>query len=199
MKKALYLFFASALMLAGFSVGRSARAATPVLTLSAGSDGDSVTVTVNGDANSSVLFYYTKTNVGSQISSIGTTNSSGYLSTTISTTSYGIAANSTVYVKTGGISGAQSNTLTWPASATSGNFYLSPTGVSLTVGQSASVTAYNVGSGYVYVSNNSNPSIANVNTSGNQISINANAYGSTVANICLQNSSSTSGTTCASV
>ncbi|MDR3642600.1 MAG: Ig domain-containing protein [Candidatus Doudnabacteria bacterium] len=173
----------------------AARAATPVLSLALNSNGNTVQVTVNGDPNASVIFYYTKTNVGAQTAYLGLTNASGVFSTNIDTSSYVIVANSTAYVTVGGINGLKSNTVTWPNVSASGNFYVSPTSVALSSGQTSSITAYNLGSSSVYMSNNSNPPIANVNINGSQITVTALGYGSTVINLCIQGNTAN----CASV
>jgi len=52
------------------------------------------------------------------------------------------------------------------------------------VGSSVSITAANTGSASLYVSNNSNPSIANVNISGSQVTISGNVAGSTTVTLC---------------
>ena len=166
-----------------------AQAVTPTLMLAATGDGDAVQVTVTGDANASVILYYTKTNVGSSVTSIGTTNASGSFSTTLSSNTYGIAATSAVSVTVGGLSGSRSAAVTWPATGTNGgNLALSPTNLVLSVGQSSSMTVQNNSSNTVYLSNNSNPPIANANISGNQISVAALSNGSTVMTFCAQGS-----------
>lgn len=164
-------------------------AAVPVLSLTSNSDGDSVQVNVAGDPNASVLFYYTKTGAGQQISTLGSTNSSGNLSVSISSAAYGIATNTSVYVTVGGINGSQSNSVAWPyvLSSSTNTLSLSQGGLVLTVGQSSTITANNSS---LYLSNNSNPPIANVNISGSQIAITANSYGSTVVTVCELGSTS---------
>ncbi len=170
------------------------QATTPTLTLSPTGDGDTVNVNVTGDPSTSVILYYMKTNYGQQINPIGTTNANGILATTISTSTYGIVANSSVYITMGSLNGPQSATVSWPiASAlisSSNMLSLSQTGVVLSLGQSSTITASNMNSSSLYLSNNSTPAIANVNISGSQITILANSYGSTVATICLVNNSS---------
>jgi len=181
-----------------FSFAPLSKAATPTLSLSSvSSDGDTVTLTVNGDANSSVILYYTKTNVGSQISYIGTTNSSGYLSTTISSQAYGIASYSAVHVTTGGVNGTSSAEVSWPyvsSTTTTTAISLSQTGLVLNVGNSSSITVSN-NSSSLYLSNNSNPAVANISLSTNSITATANTAGSTIATVCVVGSSSN----CASI
>lgn len=89
----------------------SAYAATPTLSLAVTS-GDSVQINVIGDSNFPVVFYY---NVGSSsgtnTTTLGSTNSSGVFSTTISTGAYAINSSYPVYVV---VDGQQSATQTWP-------------------------------------------------------------------------------------
>ena len=180
-----------------FSFAPLSKAATPTISLSAGSDNDTVTVTVNGDANSSVILYYTKTSVGSQISYIGTTNSSGYLSTTISSQAYGIVSYSSVHVTTGGVNGTASAEASWPyvsSTTTTTAISLSQTGLVLNVGNSSSITVSN-NSSSLYLSNNSNPAVANISLSTSYITVTANTAGSTIATVCVVGSSSN----CASI
>lgn len=199
MSKKLFVFnvlFLSLIMFLGFSVKTFAM--TPTLSLSGNGDGNSVQVSVNGDANASVLLFYTKTGSGSQFSSIGTTNASGVLNTTLSSSYYGIASGTSVYVTTGGINGAQSSPLAWPAVASmlspSNMMALSQTGLVLTLGQTANITVSNiVNSGLLYLASNSNPQIANFNISGSQVAVVGNSYGSTTGSICLVGNSSNCG------
>jgi len=189
MKKYSFSFVSILIFTMGFcTFVNFAQATTPALSLSANSDGDQVTITVNGDANQSVVFFYNKINVGAQVVPLGTTNSSGNFSTTISSSSYGIASYSSVYVALGGINGTQSNTATWPsvsstsASSTS-KITLSQTGLVLQIGGSSTVQVTN-STGYLYLLNNTNPSIANINLGSNSITILGIANGSTVATVC---------------
>ena len=185
------------IFVAFFTFASSSSAATPTLSLSSVSNGDTVTLTVNGDANSSVIFYYTRTNVGLEIAVLGTTNSSGYFSTTISSSSYGIASYSTVYVKLGGINGTSSSETSWPyvsSTSTTSTISLSQTGLVLNVGSSSSITVNN-NSSALYLSNNTNPTVANISLNTSHITVTANSAGSTIATVCAVNSSSN----CASV
>ena len=167
-------------------------AMTPALSLTNNGDGDTVQLIVNGDPNASVMFWYTKVAIGlTPIANSWLTNSSGYFSVNISTSSYQITAGSSVYVTTSGLNGPRSNSVLWPistSSTSSGTISLSQTGVVLAQGQSATVTASGVSS--LYLSNNSNPPIANINVSQNTITILANAFGSTVATVCSSSSTS---------
>ncbi len=168
-----------------FSSSSFVYAVTPTLSLSANSDGDSVVVNVSGDPNASVLLYYLKSGTGSQISSLGTTNTNGSLSVTISSSSYGLLSSTPVHISTGGISGPVSSVVNWPnVVSSSSSFNLSQTGMVLTVGQTLSVTANNT-SGSLFVSNNSNPQVANFSINGNQINVTGNVLGSTVATFCV--------------
>lgn len=189
------LFFIGVLSFFVFFSVNVAHAVTPTLSVSATGDGDSVKLNVTGDSNSNVLLFYIKTSVSQQqIISIGNTNSSGTLTTTISSSQYGIVSGSSVRVAIGNINGAQSSSVLWPAVSSlissSNMLSLSQTGLVLPIGQSSTITASNLGSSSIYLSSNSNPMIANVNLSGSQVTVLANSYGSTVASICLINNSS---------
>lgn len=176
--KILFLSLLSILSLTAFVP--SAFAITP--TLSVSGNGDTVTMVINGDANATVLMYYTKTSVGPTLYSIGTTNSSGYLSVAVSTNTLGVASSSAVHVT---INGVSSSDVTWPGSSSStSTITLSQTGVVLTQGGSSTITA--TGSSSLYLSNNTNSAIANVSISGSSITITGNTYGSTVVTICPQ-------------
>ena len=170
---------------AGFLLmATSAYAATPSLSLSSVS-GNSVQVSVNGDANSNVMFYYNVASAsGMQVTTLGATNASGYFTETISASTYGIISGDNTYVI---VNGQQSPMQAWP----------SPTGTptlgqsSVTLGLGQSVTVYETGSSApVYSSNNTNPSIASVQTNGTQVTVVGNQTGSTVATICYTGTSS---------
>jgi hypothetical protein len=159
-----------------------AYAATPTLSLTLVS-GDSVQINVTGDPNSGVAFYY---NVGSSSGAnnvtLGTTNSSGAFSTTISSNSYAVNSGSSVYVV---VNSQQSVTQVWPygASGTSGGTpVLSQSGITVGLGQSMTVVSQ--GSGGVYVAFNSNSSVASFNANGTQVVVTGNQIGSTTMTIC---------------
>jgi len=175
----------------GINMNTAHAAVTPSLALTSTGDGDSVQVNVVGDPNSSVILYYNKTNVGQSVSGLGSTNASGTLSTVISTSSYGVVSGTYVYV---GVDGLNSTQMAWPVNSTAGTFSLSQTSAVLAIGQSTTITANNA-NGLIYLSNNSNPPVANLSINGTQITINATSSGSTTASLCLVNNTST----CASV
>jgi ferredoxin len=169
------------------SGGLALAANTPTLSATGTGDGNSVQVNVTGaDANASVILHYQQTGVGQSIIGIGSTNSSGTYSNIVSTSGDGIVAGSNVYVT---VDGAASSSIAWPIGTTSGNFSLSQTGIVLAVGQSTSISAYN-STGTIYLSNNSNPAVANLSISGTQINIYGNTYGSTTASLCQTGNSS---------
>lgn len=194
MKKTLFGLALGIAVLFGLSL--SAQAATPTLSLSS-LDSDSVQVTVNGDADSNVLLFYYRTDGGSRLQYLGRTNSSGYFSQSVSTSNYSINSESLVYVTVNNQSSAQK---TWPigssGSGSSGALSLNQNGVVMKVGNTLNVSVYNAGTQSLYLLNNSNPQVANVNISSNtSLNLTANAYGQTVVTVC------TVGTTsnCASV
>lgn len=175
---------AIALAVGSLFVATGAYAATPTLSLSS-VGGDSVQVSVSGDPNVSVMFYYNVASAsGMQTITLGTTNSSGYFSTTISASSHGINAGQSVYVI---VNGQQSAMQTWPAPT--GTPSLNQSSITLGLGQSASV--YSQGSSApVYVATNSSPSVASIQASGTQVTIVANQTGSTTATICYTGTAS---------
>jgi hypothetical protein len=175
------LFVVSFVLL--ISRGTALAALVPSMSLTPVTGSDNVQVTVFGaDPNVSVLLYHpTATAVSS--TNIGTTNGSGYLSTSVSSNSYSIPAQAPVYVI---VDGQESASATWPNYTSGGStISLNPSSVSLTPGQSSIVTAATSAS--LSVSSNSNPSIAGVSISGNQISVNASNIGTTNVSICAAN------------
>ena len=185
-KTLIRVIFAGAFILVLGAWGFAAHALTPTLSLYGQSNGDSVQVNINGDPNASVLFYYTKVGVGSQISSLGTTDNSGNLSVTVGSIQYGITSNTPVHVTTGGASGPSSATVAWPTviTATGNTISLSQTSVTVNAGSSTSVTAYNNSSTALSLSSSSNPSIAGISIVNNQITIVGSVPGSTIATFC---------------
>jgi len=167
-------------------------AATPTLSVASTGAGDSVQVNVTGDANAGVLLFYTS----SSYAFLGTTNSSGNFSAVISSATYKITSNASVYAKVGGINGSQSSSVSWPyiqnTTATTSTLTLSQSALLLNAGQTSVVTA---SASYLYLQNNSNATIANINLNASQITVSANTYGSTTANICVVGST----TNCASL
>lgn len=175
------------------AIPSTVEAATPTLAF-ASSGANTVVISVNGDPNQAVNLYYY--NVGTtlinSVGSIGTTNSSGYFSNTISGTAYNIPSGASVYVV---VNGQQSTTTLWPSVA-GGNVYLSQTSVTMNQGQSTTVSVSGGnGSGY-YVNSNSNSSVVGATVSGNIITLNAIGTGYASINIC---SLGTSATTCTSL
>jgi hypothetical protein len=178
-----FALFSAALIL----FAPSARAATPTLSL-ANTGGSSVRVSVTGDSNSSISFYYNSSSgsqFGIQNFILGSTDPNGNFSTTVSAGSYGIIPGSLVYVI---VNNQQSAMLTWPSVGTLSPS-LSQTNVTVAMGQSAVVTSYG-NLNPLYVSNNSNPGVANFTVNGNQITITGTVNGSVNVLVCYQNSSS---------
>jgi hypothetical protein len=190
MKNTIVRLTAFLVALSALLIAYPALAATPTLSITATGSGDSVQINVTGDHNASVILGYNKLNVGQSLYSLGSSDNNGNFSTIISSGSLGATAGNPAYVV---VNSQQSATVTWPSNAGSGQFSLSQTGLVMSAGQTALVTANNA-TGAVYLSNNSNPPIANINISGSQINITALANGSTVVSICSGSSS-----TCASL
>jgi hypothetical protein len=185
------------LIIFAFFTTKTFASVTPTVSLSGTGNGDSVQITISGDPNASVLLFYTQSGSGQQYKSIGTTNSSGGLTTTVSSSQYGIPAGASVYVTTNGLNGTQSATVAWPNVAStlsaSNMLSLSQTGLVLPIGQSTTITASNLNGSSVFLSTNSNPVIANFSVSGGTITVTANSYGSTTGTFCLVTNTSNCG------
>ena len=194
------LFLSAIISFALLTFATNAYAVTPTLSISTDPNNSSiVNINVTGDPNSGVIFrFYSVSSSGSQLRSLGMTNSSGNFSGTIGLTDYNIVQNSSVGVLVNSQSSAD---VAWPytSSGTTGSsaFTLGQASVVLNVGQSTTVTTSNSGSNYIYLSNNTNPQIANVSLSGNQITVSGISVGQTTANICVLNS--TLNSNCASL
>ncbi len=159
--------------------------ATPVLSLSATGTGDNVQISINGDPNTSILLSYNKTGSGLTILPLGSTNNYGSYSNTLSGATYGFTSGTLITALLNGVNGVASNQVSWPSVTSSNTLLLSQNAVVVNAGSSASVTASNAsGSGALYVSNNSNPSIANVSISGTTATIYGNVVGSTTITLC---------------
>lgn len=165
--KKLVVFSFVLLVVLGFAGNASAMMPTLYL---ASSNGDSVSLSVNGDANSSVTLFYPHSSYGygSQSAFLGYTNSNGFFSATISASSYNISQGATVYVT---VNNQQSTSVVWPSYYNS-NYYqtnntsgLIVSNLNLTVGNSITVASPNGMS--LYVSSNSNPSAVGVNNLNN--------------------------------
>lgn len=170
------------------------QAAVPTLQLATTGDGDKVQLTVAGDKNANVILVFTKASGASYLQYLGTTNASGSYSNIVSTAELNIMPNSSVQVK---VADQQSSAVAWPYDTSTGGgaITLSKTGLILTVGNSTSLTVNNVGSNKLYLLNNSNPQIANVNLSSNQVTVYANTYGQTVATVCVLGTTSNCAST----
>jgi hypothetical protein len=166
--------------------GSIAHANTPTLSLTPTGDGNSVQATIYGDPNVNVLLYYTKLGSGLQSTVIGNTNSSGYLSTVISSSAYNIAQGSVVYVSTSGPYGTSiSASVAWPAGGTVANtLTFSQNNVSIAIGQTVPITIYG-GSSIYTITSNSNPSSIQASISGSSVLLSTTGIsGSSSITIC---------------
>ncbi len=178
MKKRYFLATILTVATIGLFWASSASAATPIFSAFYQNNGDYVQVNISSaDPNYPVILNYS-----SQMRSLGTTDSSGNYTVTISTSQYNITPGSIVYAS---VNGKNSNSLQWPYTSTSSSnyFYLTPSSLSLSSGQSSIVTASISGS--FYLSSNSNPSVASASFNGSQITVTAGTVsGSTNMTIC---------------
>jgi len=189
------IFIAVIMFLASVSLSGVAHASTPTLSLIYTGSGDNVLVGVTGDPNSSVTLNYQGTSGSVLFSIIGTTNSTGILSTTLSTSAYGISPTNNLVKVT--VNGQQSSSMTWPYSSgvsTGSTISLSQTSVTLSVSQTAIITASNNGSNSLYLSGNTSPSVANISLNSNQVTATANMAGSTSVTVCAVGNSSNCAT-----
>jgi peptidoglycan hydrolase-like protein with peptidoglycan-binding domain len=162
-------------------------ASTPTFTASGNGDNNNVTVNVSSaDANTGVYLYFkgvADNTIHSQ--QIGTTNTSGTFTGTVSTNGLGILMNTPVYTITNGY---QSNSLSWPYNATGvfSQLNFSQNNITLNIGQNSTFTITG-GNGSYYLSSNSNSGILNASISGSTATISAVGNGSTVLTICSAN------------
>ena len=135
-------------------------------------------ITVYGDPDSVVLLHYG--NLASSLNTIGTTDDSGSLSVSLSSSNYNISCGNTAYIS---INGIQSATIPWsPIDSTCTSMSLSQTSLNLSKGQSTSITATD--NTNISISSNSNSSIVSSNVIGNKIYITALNYGTTNLIVC---------------
>jgi hypothetical protein len=186
--------FLMSVLLVLFAFSVKALAMTPTISLSTIlNDSSNVQIDVTGDVNSGVvLSYHSVSASGPQMKSIGTTNSNGVFSGNINLSDFNITQNSAVGVFVNGIG---SSNISWPYASNSSattNLTFNQSSTVLSVGQSSTITASNIGSNSLYLSSNSNPQVANISFSGNQITVTGLSVGQTTANICVVNSSASS-------
>ncbi len=186
--KALFaaVFSLSLVFTSAFGVVDVALASTPQLNVVANS-GNQIQINVtNADMNSSVNLYYNFSSSSNIfVANLGTTNSSGYFSTTLNQNSYSIPQNAYVYVI---VNGQSSNTVLWPNNVNNyGSVTLSQTNLTLGYNQSGNVTIYGGNGGY-YVSSNSNLSIVSASVSGSTLNLNTyNTTGNSTLTVCSYN------------
>ncbi len=162
--------------LASLGLGTVAEAATtPVLAVSVVS-GDVVQAAITGDASSSVRLSFLPPGASQLITTtLGTTDSSGRLSATISSGGYGIPVGSPAYVT---VNGLQSTTIIWPSYTSS--LSLSPNSIQIGVGQGSTITASHAAT----LVANSNPSSFGTSVSGSQVTVSGLANGFGTASFC---------------
>ncbi len=166
-----------------------------------GGYGSNVQITVSGGASYSQvsLYYRQSSSLWTTVNNIGQTDQSGYFTQVVSIPTESSGSVLQMYAVVGG---QQTSTISVYSGGGGCNYYgcsvggltLSQTSLSLTAGQSASVTAslpYPVyGGSNVYVSDNSNSSAVSASVSGNTITVYALQNGSATLTICVGNASS---------
>lgn len=180
---------------------RPALANYPMLTASYQGYGNNVQVNVsNADSYAQVNLYYRQSSsLWTIINNIGQTDQNGYFTTVISVPSDSGSSQVQMYVT---VNGQQSSTVSvYPGGGSGcdaygcavGGFTINPQSLNLNVGQTGTVTAsfpYPVSGTSVYVSNNTNPSVASASVSGNLVTVSAYSSGSTNMSICSSYGSS---------
>ena len=139
-------------------------------------------ITVNADPNSNVLLHYG--NSASLISNIGTTDQNGSLIISLNSSNYNISCGNTAYAI---VNGLQSATITWAfndQSCNSSSITFSQSNITLSVGQSQSVTIYSSGSSTYYISNNLSPSNVTASINGNTLNLYGLAFGGSTITVC---------------
>lgn len=169
-----------------FFLASLAYAATPTLSAFYTNTGDNVSVNItNADPGYNVLLYS-----NGNLQSIGTTNSSGAFSNTISTSQYDITPGSIVYVS---VDGQQSNSLEWPYTSGSGSsqtITFSQNNLNIPTGETATVTVGG-GTGVYVITNNSNSASVGASINGDVVSLYAsNVAGTATITVCSSNQSS---------
>jgi hypothetical protein len=178
-----------------FCGGPAALAATPTLSAAYTGSGDTVQLSVTGDANTGVILNYLGVGGIVKMSALGITNAQGVFSLPISTGGYGIAPGSLINIS---INNVRSDSVVWPygttAPATSGSISLGQTSVLLNVGQSTVITVNNTTGNALFLSKNSAPAVANVSFGNNQITVSGITAGSTSLQFCSAVNASTCAT-----
>ena len=178
-------FVAVFALVATILIAPHAFAMQPTLSLT-NQGGSSVQLSVYGDANASVTLEY-QTTYGLQTAGIiGYTNTSGYFTGILTSSAYSFTGATQVLVL---VDNQQSNLVYWPYTSgynngyTNGTLSLSQTSINLASGQTSSITAYSV-SGPLYLSTNTNPSVATATLYGDTVNITGIGYGSTTLTVC---------------
>jgi hypothetical protein len=156
--------------------------------------GQSSTITIYNNNNyNSYNSFYISGNTNSSVASASVSSNNLYVyglisgSTTINVCQTNNSSNcSSLYVTVTGSNGCNYGSC-------GGTLSFSQTSLTITLGQSSVVTAYNSNSGSLYVNSNSNASVASVSINGSSINIYGINTGSSIINIC-NNSTGQCGT-----
>ena len=199
------LIFSLFIGIFGIGVATPALAATPILSATyQGAGLNNVQIGINNadPFDQITLDYRQSSSLWTVVNNIGSTDNNGNFNQSISLPSDGSGSPVQIYVV---VDSQQSATVQiYPNGSNSGNcgYYgcsvggmtLSQTSLNVNVGQSATVTAsypYLTNGGIsVYVSSNSNSSVASATASGNQVTVYGNSAGSTTFSICASGSGS---------
>ncbi len=154
------------------------QAATTTLTL-AHTVGDTVQVSVAAEATAQIKLSYLPPGAATLSTIIvGTTDSAGKFSTSLSSGGYGIPSGSPVFAT---VSGVQSPMGLWPTYTSA--LTLTKTSIQVAVGQKFAIG----GSAALILAANSEPSIMTTSVSGSQITITGVGSGSGTVTVCAMN------------
>ena len=163
-------------------------AATPTLSISPSGDGNNVSVTVTGaEGNTSIALYFKSTQDGtirSQV--IGTTNTSGGFSGTVTTSNIGINITTPIYVM---VNGYSSNTVVWPYysnASTQSQITFNQNNPYVVVGQNGTLIISG-GTGNYYIASNQNSGTIGATISGNTLYYSGIGNGSSIISVCSAN------------
>jgi hypothetical protein len=173
-------------------VAVQAFAMTPTLSLTSQGT-NQILLSVYGDPYSTVILESQNGYNLQTIGTLGTTNSAGYYSTVLNTNSYSLYSGQQVFAL---VNNQQSTSTVWPyvsnynynnyTNYNYGSLSLSQTSITVSAGQSNSVSAY-TGSGTLYISSNTNPTVATGTIYGSTINVTGSNQGSTTLTVCSNN------------
>ncbi len=205
--KKLTKILAAAVLLAPLLTGAGvALASTPVLSVT--QNGNSITLSISGAGAGSPVYLFQRQSASNftESASLGSTDGNGNFTSPSQTINFDGSPNPVLlYVMVNGVSFPNPSTPlqippgTCASGCASGTLSLSQTSVAINSPSSITVTASPSGGGSVYVTGNTNSSVANVFASSDSIIITGEVTGSTTVTVCSTTSTSQCGSIFVSV